>query len=268
MTTDHLRNVLMAYRSCFDRLDIKRSYCGSLILFYEPAVLLSTCRQRLESFGIKSVYVDSDFRVLGNVCSFNEWSNMVLSHCSWMCDEISLLIESREVQRAFSWLGFVEVQKAFRWLGFVDGCCWCRGDSLVRRTLSHCRWACDEALRLLDRSMADEAMHILGFIQGCCWCAGIFTISEMRTHSRSPENGGSLEMSDAKFNDPEHYESIVVRVVDGDAVVSYNLFGSHKASQRHDEDVSDWSDDDLRRMARDMLCVEDDDPVVIEVVRE
>jgi len=58
--------------------------------------------------------------------------------------------------------------------------------------LSHCRWMCQEMLRLLNeeddvgqyQAILEKGMRWLGFIQGVLWIEGYYTIDEMREHNR------------------------------------------------------------------------------------
>ena len=65
----------------------------------------------------------------------------------------------------------------------------------------------------------------------------------------------------------EHYEFIKAFVEDGQLRWEYRVKGSAKVGRMsHDEDVSDFSDKDIVSLTRNMLDVEDDDPVEIEVI--
>lgn len=59
-------------------------------------------------------------------------------------------------------------------------------------SLNHCLWMCGQALDMIERKDVDKAMRWLGFIQGAMWSFGVFTIEQMREHSRPPEKGGKL----------------------------------------------------------------------------
>ncbi len=68
---------------------------------------------------------------------------------------------------------------------------------------------------------------------------------------------------------PEHYAFIRATVgLDGNLRWEYKLNGSSATSMSHDEDVFDWSDYDIVKLTKEMLNVDDDDPVKIQVVRE
>lgn len=64
----------------------------------------------------------------------------------------------------------------------------------------------------------------------------------------------------------DHYEYIRAEVDCGELVWKYKLNGGRDQSLAHDEDVSDYSQDDIKRLTRQMIDVDDDDPVQIEVV--
>jgi predicted component of type VI protein secretion system len=83
---------------------------------------------------------------------------------------------------------------------------------------------------------------------------------------------GELTMAKAKAKakakkkkNPDHYEFIRV-VRDGpDLNMEYKVNGATVVGrQRHDEDVSDYSNADIDYLVRSVLSVEDDDPVKIE----
>lgn len=66
--------------------------------------------------------------------------------------------------------------------------------------LEHACWMCDQARGLFVGDAGDvvnaenvrKAMRWLGCIQGILWCEGVYTIAQMREHSRSSKTGGNL----------------------------------------------------------------------------
>ena len=67
-------------------------------------------------------------------------------------------------------------------------------------------------------------------------------------------------------SDKQHYAYITAEVDCGEVLFVYRLIGNEvEGTQLWDEDVSDWSDDDIINLARQALDVEKDDPVQIKV---
>lgn len=66
---------------------------------------------------------------------------------------------------------------------------------------------------------------------------------------------------------PEHYDYIKAYVDGNDLSLEYRLHGQHIIGrERHDEDVSEWSERDILALTRSMLSVADGDPIQIEVI--
>lgn len=64
----------------------------------------------------------------------------------------------------------------------------------------------------------------------------------------------------------ERYEYVKATVDCGELSWKYKVVGMETTgSMRHDEDVSEWSDDDIREVTAMMLDVPDDDRDKIEV---
>ena len=53
-------------------------------------------------------------------------------------------------------------------------------DNLV----AHCKFMCDEAQRLVDAGKVEKAMRWLGFLQGVLWESNLYTLDELKNHSR------------------------------------------------------------------------------------
>jgi hypothetical protein len=63
------------------------------------------------------------------------------------------------------------------------------------------------------------------------------------------------------------YEYIKAVIDDGDMLIVYRLKGNMIESRTaHDEDVSDWSERDIRQCLRGLLDLERDEVKMIEVV--
>lgn len=70
-----------------------------------------------------------------------------------------------------------------------------------------------------------------------------------------------------KKSNPEHYEYVRAIVNEGKLRWEYRLNGSAVSGhQSHDEDVSGWSDTDIKSISQRMLDVLPDDPVEVEVI--
>lgn len=66
---------------------------------------------------------------------------------------------------------------------------------------------------------------------------------------------------------PEHYAYINAEIYDGSLVLRYKLNGRHvEGFDGHDENVRDWSRNDLDKLIKNKLEVLSDDPVVINYV--
>jgi len=72
------------------------------------------------------------------------------------------------------------------------------------------------------------------------------------------------------MDDEDHYEYITAEIVEGSQLNwTYKVVGlDTEGSMSHDEDVTGWSDHDIRELTRAMLNVDDDDPVKIEITSE
>lgn len=68
----------------------------------------------------------------------------------------------------------------------------------------------------------------------------------------------------------EHYDFIRATVdCDGDMRMEYRLKNlTVVGNQSHDEDVSQWTDEEIRRCVRSLLSVDENDPVVVEVIHD
>jgi hypothetical protein len=52
-------------------------------------------------------------------------------------------------------------------------------------SFAHLMWMCDKAeFELVPQGQVDKAMRWLGFIQGVLCARGVFTLDELRAHSR------------------------------------------------------------------------------------
>ena len=71
------------------------------------------------------------------------------------------------------------------------------------------------------------------------------------------------------MKNPEHYEFIKATFDCGQISWQYKLNGSEIINRGSDDqdpdDCMDYSNDDIKDLVRSNLCVEDDDPVVIEL---
>jgi hypothetical protein len=77
----------------------------------------------------------------------------------------------------------------------------------------------------------------------------------------------SIAVGGCIVKNSNHYEWIRVTRDDGDLRIKYKLNNAAFAgSDSHDEDVSEWSDRDIKQCVRQLLSIEDDDPVQIEIV--
>lgn len=63
----------------------------------------------------------------------------------------------------------------------------------------------------------------------------------------------------------DRYEEVIARVChdDGSLVVEYNMPGRSRNRMEHDEDVSEWTDDQIADAARSMLGMEPDEHVTV-----
>lgn len=53
-------------------------------------------------------------------------------------------------------------------------------------SFEHLMWMCDKAeFEFIPQNQVDKAMRWLGFIQGVLCARGVFTLEELRAHSRS-----------------------------------------------------------------------------------
>lgn len=70
--------------------------------------------------------------------------------------------------------------------------------------------------------------------------------------------------------DVKRYEYVkAIRDLDGNLRWEAKLKGASAVERlRHDEDVADFSNHDLRKLTRLMLSIETDDPVVIQLLSE
>lgn len=50
--------------------------------------------------------------------------------------------------------------------------------------LSHLRFMCVESQKFIDAGKIDKAMRWLGFLQGVLWARGIYSLDDLRNHSR------------------------------------------------------------------------------------
>lgn len=65
-------------------------------------------------------------------------------------------------------------------------------DADKRMPLEHALWMCEESLGFIRDGDHEKAMRWLCFIQGTLWFCRVYTIEQMREHSRPPERGGKL----------------------------------------------------------------------------
>lgn len=67
----------------------------------------------------------------------------------------------------------------------------------------------------------------------------------------------------------EQYEYVKATVTDGSLVWEYQVEGfPSPGSMSHDEDVSEWSDEDIIDITAMILDVEDEQRDIIELIRE
>ena len=52
------------------------------------------------------------------------------------------------------------------------------------QALAHCHATIAEMEIFLKEGRMDEVFRWLGFIQGCLWTAGLYTLEELKNHSR------------------------------------------------------------------------------------
>lgn len=65
---------------------------------------------------------------------------------------------------------------------------------------------------------------------------------------------------------PERYKFITATVDCGTLIWTYKVESSHTYGRMgHDEDVSEWSDDDIIKLTMDMLSVDESQRSLIEV---
>ncbi len=50
--------------------------------------------------------------------------------------------------------------------------------------LAHCHGMLEKMEGFLDQNRIEKAFRWLGFIQGCLWSCGVYTLEELRNHSR------------------------------------------------------------------------------------
>ena len=55
--------------------------------------------------------------------------------------------------------------------------------------VAHCKFMCDEAARLVDAGEVEKAMRQLGFLQGVLWDSDMYTLDELKNHSRADGAG-------------------------------------------------------------------------------
>jgi hypothetical protein len=66
-----------------------------------------------------------------------------------------------------------------------------------------------------------------------------------------------MAKTEATMNPSSGYEQITVMVSEGRALLRYRVTGSKiDGRDAHDEDVTEWSDQDLRNLACDLLDVD------------
>lgn len=84
------------------------------------------------------------------------------------------------------------------------------------------------------------------------------------TGKPNPKDGKGKAEADAN---PEHYAYIHAEIDDGSLTLRYKLNGGHvEGADGHDENVRDWSRNDLDKLIKNKLEVLSDDPVVINYI--
>lgn len=58
-----------------------------------------------------------------------------------------------------------------------------------RKALNHLCWMCYEAKELVGEERLDKAFRWLGFIQGWLTAYGVFSINDVKHHSKPKESG-------------------------------------------------------------------------------
>ena len=56
------------------------------------------------------------------------------------------------------------------------------------RQNQHLKFMCEEAQRFVDQGRIEKAMRWLGFIQGWFWKSGIFSLDDLKNHSRPDDH--------------------------------------------------------------------------------
>jgi hypothetical protein len=74
------------------------------------------------------------------------------------------------------------------------------------------------------------------------------------------------DMAKKRHKNPGHYEYIRAVRDGAHLTITYRLNGAAvEGSESHDEDVSDWTRQDIERVVRSLLSVDPDDPVKIDI---
>ena len=97
--------------------------------------------------------------------------NETLSHCHWMLDEVEEFVRQGRME------------KMFRWMGFIIGCLF-SSESTTTETLEVCHSMVYEIEKLINTNQKEKMFVWLGIIQGCLLCGGIYTLNELKNHSR------------------------------------------------------------------------------------
>jgi len=63
----------------------------------------------------------------------------------------------------------------------------------------------------------------------------------------------------------DQFEYVRAIVDCGDLSWEYKLKGGREQRMAHDEDISGWSAEDIKKTTKAMLGIDDDDPVEIEI---
>jgi len=57
----------------------------------------------------------------------------------------------------------------------------------IRTMVSHCKFMCNETKKFIEAGQVEKSMRWLGFLQGLLWCLGLFTLDDLKNHSRASQ---------------------------------------------------------------------------------
>ena len=66
--------------------------------------------------------------------------------------------------------------------------------------VAHCKFMCDEAARLADSGEIEKSMRWLGFLQGVMWDSDMYTLDELKNHSRQDGKGVAVGLPGRKLS--------------------------------------------------------------------